>query len=93
MAPMRGPPHAGTILKEDILPELGLTETEVAKKMNVTRVTLSRILNGRASISVEMALRIEAWLGIKRGGRAEVWAGMQMAYDLWQARQKRKSAA
>jgi antitoxin HigA-1 len=48
---------------------------------------LSRVLNEHAAISPEMALRIEAWLGIERGGRADVWLARQAAYDLWQARQ------
>ena len=49
---------------------------------------LSRILNGHAAISPEMARRIEAWLGPERGGRAEIWLGMQMDHDLWMAEQK-----
>ncbi|MDO8412992.1 MAG: HigA family addiction module antitoxin, partial [Gallionellaceae bacterium] len=50
------------------------------------RVSLSRVLNGRAAISPEMALRIEAWLGVERGGEARLWLAEQSAYDLWQAR-------
>jgi Plasmid maintenance system antidote protein len=48
---------------------------------------LSRVLNGRAAISPEMALRLEGWLGVEHGGRADVWIAQQAAYDLWQARQ------
>jgi addiction module HigA family antidote len=61
--------------------------TEAAQQLNVARVTLSRMLNGRAAISPEMALRIEAWLGVERGGEARIWLAEQSAYDLWQARQ------
>jgi len=58
--------------------------TEAAQKLGVSRVTLSRVLNGRASISAEMALRLEMALGTG----ANFWVGMQADYDLWQARQK-----
>ena len=81
------PPHPGSILREDILPEKNLTVTEAAKQIGVSRVTLSRVLNEHAAISPEMALKIEAWLGVDNGGRAEEWAGMQLKYDMWQARQ------
>ena len=57
-----------------------------------TRVTLSRVLNGRAAVSPEMALRIEAWLGAERGGDARVWLAEQSAYDMWQAAQRFKDA-
>jgi antitoxin HigA-1 len=85
---MHNPPHPGETLREDILPELGLTVTEAALQLGVTRAALSRVLNGRAGISPEMALRLEAWLGADNGGRADLWLAMQSAYDLWQARSK-----
>jgi addiction module HigA family antidote len=88
MGRMFNPPHPGESLKEDILPALGLTVTEAAHQLGVTRTALSRVLNGRAGISPEMARRIEAWLGKDRGGRADLWLGMQLDYDLWQAEQK-----
>lgn len=87
-ARMHNPPHPGATLKEDVLPALGLSVTEAARQLGVTRVALSRVLNGRAGVSAEMARRIEAWLGEKRGGSAEVWLRMQLAYDLWQERQR-----
>ena len=87
MSPMYNPPHPGLILRDDILPSLGLTVTEAAEQLGVTRSTLSRVLNGRAAISPEMALRLEGWLGVEHGGRADVWIAQQAAYDLWQARQ------
>jgi len=85
---MFNPPHPGETLKEDVLPALDLTVTEAARQLGVTRTALSRVLNGHAGISPEMARRIEAWLGQDRGGRAELWLGMQLDYDLWQAEQK-----
>jgi addiction module HigA family antidote len=85
---MFNPPHPGATLKEDVLPALGLTVTEAARQLGVTRTALSRVLNGRAGISSDMARRIEAWLGQDRGGRADLWLGMQLDYDLWQAEQK-----
>ena len=62
------PPHPGETLREDILPALGLSVTQAAAQLNVTRATLSRVLNGRAAISPEMALRLEVWLGVENGG-------------------------
>jgi addiction module HigA family antidote len=85
---MFNPPHPGETLKEDVLPALGLTVTEAARQLGVTRTALSRVLNGHAAISTDMARRIEAWLGQDRGGRADLWLGMQLDYDLWQAEQK-----
>lgn len=86
MSQMHNPPHPGETLREDVLPALGLTVTESARQLGVTRAALSRILNGHAAISPEMALRLEEWLGVDQGGRAELWLGQQMAYDIWQAR-------
>jgi antitoxin HigA-1 len=78
-------------LKDDVLPALGLTVTEVAQQLDVSRVALSRVLNGRAAISPEMALRIEAWLGVARGGEARLWMAEQSAYDVWQAEHRFKA--
>lgn len=82
------PPHPGETLREDILPALGLTVTEAARQLGVTRTALSRVLHGHAAISPDMARRIEAWLGVERGGRAEIWLGLQMDYDLWRLSQR-----
>ncbi|MBC8739017.1 HigA family addiction module antidote protein [Paraburkholderia sp. UCT31] len=87
MTRMHNPPHPGATLREDVLPALGLSVTDAARQLGVSRVALSRVLNERAAISPEMALRIEAWLGVERGGKADVWLAGQAAYDLWQARQ------
>jgi addiction module HigA family antidote len=81
---MHSPPHPGSILKEDVLPDLNLTVTDAAAGLGVSRVTLSRMINGRAGISPDMALRLEAWLG---NPSAEAWLQMQLTYDLWHARQ------
>ena len=82
---MHNPPHPGETLRDDVLPELKVTVTDAAGALGVSRVTLSRVLNGTAAISPEMALRIEKWLGAEHGARAEVWLRMQAAYDLCQA--------
>lgn len=88
MSTMHNPPHPGETLREDILPALGLSVTEAADQLGVARPTLSKVLNGRAAISPEMALRLEKWLGVENGGRADVWLAEQTAYDLWHAREK-----
>ena len=92
MVEMYNPPHPGLTLRDDVLPELGLSVTQAAEQLGVARVSLSRVLNGRAAISPEMALRIEAWLGVERGGDARVWLAEQTAYDMWQAAQRFKDA-
>lgn len=86
MTRMFNPPHPGETLREDILPALGLNVTQAATQLGVTRAALSRVLNGRAAISPEMALRLEGWLGEENGGRADLWVAQQAAYDLWNAR-------
>ena len=86
MSKMHNPPHPGSTLREDILPALGLTITQAAAQLGVTRAALSRVLNEHAAISPAMALRIEAWLGVENGGRADIWIAAQAAYDLWQVR-------
>jgi addiction module HigA family antidote len=90
MMRMFNPPHPGLTLRDDVLPALGLTVTQAAEQLDVSRVTLSRVLNARAGISPDMALRIEAWLGVDRGGEARLWLAEQSAYDVWQASQKFK---
>ncbi|MSQ56841.1 MAG: addiction module antidote protein, HigA family [Limnohabitans sp.] len=75
-------------IKEDILPPLELSVTQAALQLGVTRAAFSRVINGRAGISPEMAIRIEAWLGEKNGGSASAWLSQQAEYDLWQVRKK-----
>jgi antitoxin HigA-1 len=88
---MHNPPHPGLTLRDDVIPALGLTVTTAAKQLGVTRPTMSRVINGRSAISPEMALRIEKWLGVDRGGDARVWLAQQMAHDLWQVQKRIKS--
>jgi len=92
MTRMFNPPHPGLTLRDDVLPALALNVTQAAEQLGVSRVALSRVLNGRAAISPDMALRIEAWLGVARGGDARVWLAQQSAYDVWQAEQRFKTA-
>jgi antitoxin HigA-1 len=87
MTQIYNPPHPGETLREDVLPGLQITVTDAAKQLGVTRAALSRVLNCRAAISPEMALRIEKWLGVENGGSADTWIAQQASYDLWQARQ------
>ncbi len=83
---MHNPPHPGSVLKDYLGP---LSVTETAKNLGVTRVALSRVLNAAAGISAEMALRLSEALGTS----PELWLGMQMQYDLWQASKKRRQKA
>ena len=77
------PPHPGTVLRD----YLGETQVvDAAKHLGVSRVTLSRVLNGSASISADMAIRLSEALGTS----PDLWAGMQSQYDLWQAAKKRR---
>ena len=84
---MHNPPHPGEIVKELCLEPLGLSVTEAAEGLGVSRKTLSSILNGRAGISPEMAIR----LSIAFDTSAESWLNQQVQYDLWQAEQKREA--
>jgi addiction module HigA family antidote len=81
---MLDPPHPGETLKEDILPDLRLTVAEAAQQLIVSRAKLSRVINGRAAISADMAIRFSQWLG----GSAEIWLRAQLQYELWQAEKK-----
>ena len=81
---MHNPSHPGLIIRDDVLPELQLSVNEAAKQLGVSRVTLSRVINGRSAITAEMALRIGKWVG----NGPEIWLRMQGQYDLWQARKK-----
>lgn len=86
MTQMHNPAHPGEILKEDVLPGLNMTVTAAAKELKVARVTLSRVLNGKAALSADMALRVGKWLNTS----PQSWMNMQTAYDLWQASKKRQ---
>ncbi len=70
---MYNPPHPGLTLRNDVLPKLGLSVTETSAQLDLFHVSLSRVLNGRAAISPDMALRTKAWLGAGRGCEARLW--------------------
>lgn len=82
---MHAPPHPGEVLRELCLAPLGVSVTDAAVSLGVSRKTLSAVLNGRAGISPEMAVR----LSIAFDTTAESWLKQQMQYDLWHAEQRR----
>jgi len=81
---MHNPPHPGEVIREFCIKPLGLTVTEAAEGLGVSRKTLSAVLNGRFGISREMAIRLSKAFG----GSAESWITQQAQYDLWQASQR-----
>jgi addiction module HigA family antidote len=83
---MHNPPHPGEVIRTLCLEPLELTVTDAAAALGVSRKTLSAILNGRAGISPEMAVR----LSIAFGTSAESWLNQQTQYDLWHAEKRRK---
>ena len=82
MSRMHNPAHPGEVLRE-WLPD-GMTVTSAAKALLISRVTLSKVLNGKAGVTASMALRLSAWLNTS----PDVWLGMQTQWDLWQAEQQ-----
>jgi len=78
---MKRPPHPGRIVRQECIEPLGLTVTEAAARLGVTRQNLNNLVNGKSGISPEMAIRLSKAFGI----RAEVWLGLQMEYDLAEA--------
>jgi addiction module HigA family antidote len=81
---MHSPAHPGEIIREDCIKAMGLTVTAAAKGLGVSRQSLTELLSGRTGVSAEMAIRLE-----KAGwSSAGTWLRMQVAYDLWQARQR-----
>jgi addiction module HigA family antidote len=83
---MHNPPHPGEVLREFCLEPLALTVTQAARALGVSRKTLSGIVNGRAGISPEMAVR----LSLAFGTTAESWMNQQIQYDLWHVERRRK---
>jgi len=83
---MHNPAHPGEILKELLIDPLKLTITDVAEHLNISRKTLSKVLNGRGSVTPEMALRLE--LAFNRPS-ADHWLRLQNAFDLWGSRQNK----
>lgn len=84
MSKQHNPPHPGEVLKDGVFTGSDINIKQFAERLGVTRAALSRVINGRAAISPDMALRLADALG----GSAESWLHMQTNYDLWQARQK-----
>ncbi len=80
--PMKNPPHPGGVVLDECIEPLGLTITEAAQALGVTRVTLSELVNGRRGISPEMAIRLSKAFG----GSAESWLIQQAQYDLAQVK-------
>ncbi len=79
--PMKKPPHPGRIVRQECIEPLGLTVTETAARLGVTRQALNNLVNAKSGISPEMAIRLSKAFG----SRPEVWLGLQMQYDLAQA--------
>lgn len=84
---MHNPPHPGEILKTLWLDPLDLTLKDTAAALNVSRKTVSELVNGKVGVSPEMALRLE----LAFGKSAESWLAAQAAYDLWQLESRRES--
>ena len=80
----RLPTHPGAVLREDVLPNLGLSVSAFARSLGVSRQTLHAVLAERSGVSAELALRLGALLG----NGAQLWLDMQTKYDLWQAEEK-----
>ncbi len=82
--PMKNPPHPGRIVRQDCIEPLGLTITGAAKALGITRQALNNVVNGKAGISPEMAVRIAKAFG----GSPEMWLRLQANYDLAKVRQE-----
>ena len=85
--PIPKPTHPGAVLREDVLPEIGWTQTEFATRLMVSRQTVSDLLHEKKSVTAEMAIRIARAVG----GTPESWLRMQEALDLWAAEMKFKN--
>ena len=85
--PDRKPTHPGAVLREDVLPELGWTQIELANRLMVSRQTVSQLLHEEKAVTAEMAIRLSSAVG----GTPESWLNMQQAVDLWDAGNKFKN--
>lgn len=79
---MHNPPHPGLTIRDDILPELKVSVGAAAECLGLHRTTFSRVINGRAAITPDLAIRLSQWLDID----AEQWLRLQLKFDLWNAR-------
>jgi antitoxin HigA-1 len=80
---MHSPPHPGELLRDEVIEPLGLSVSEAASRLAMSRVALSRVLNGKAAISPDLAVRLEQ----AGASTARAWLAMQANHDLWRARQ------
>nr|WP_015060451.1 HigA family addiction module antitoxin [Bartonella sp. TT0105]ADN97104.1 virulence associated protein [Bartonella sp. TT0105] len=83
---MKNPPHPGKLLREDVIKELGLSINEAAERLGISRVALSRVLNGKAAVSANLAIRLEM-AGVST---ARAWLAMQTNYDLSKALKRKQ---
>lgn len=81
MGRMKNPPHPGRIIRQECIEPLGLTITDAAARLGVTRQALNNVINGKAGVSPEMSIRLSKAFGSK----PDVWLGLQMEYDLAEA--------
>ncbi|HYW92124.1 MAG TPA: HigA family addiction module antitoxin [Gammaproteobacteria bacterium] len=81
--PNRKPTHPGAVLREDVLPALGITQTELAHRLRVSRLTVSELLHEKRAMSPDMAVRV----GRLTNTTPESWLAMQNALDVWEVRQ------
>ena len=84
--PKRKPTHPGEVLREDVLPALDMTQTELAKRLGVSRLSVSELLLEKRALSPDMAVRIATLIG----STPESWLRMQEALDLWELRKDPK---
>jgi addiction module HigA family antidote len=85
--PDREPTHPGLVLREDVLPALGLTASDAARELGISRQTLHRIMAGKAAVTADMAVR----LGKFCGNGPNLWLNLQSAHDVWHAERRLKS--
>jgi len=86
---VRKPTHPGEILREDVLPALGMSVRAAADELGVTRQTLYRLISGKAAVTPDMAIRIGKFCG----NGPDAWLRMQVNYDLWHAARRMKAVA
>lgn len=82
--PKQRPTHPGAILREDVLPALGMTQKEFAERLGVSRLTVSDVLHEKRAVTADMAMR----LGRLLGNGPEIWLRMQQTLDLWELTQR-----